>query len=191
MSFVPIPSVPAETQNLRRVRFDQAIRANVARHNELFSQNCAHGSFVSNEDQSHASTNTAKAVTVAETLLSVGVRHGSSPSRIYCDRAGVYQFSFSVQLKSTSASLKNAFFWPRLNGLDVPNSATKVSIASNTASVVPAWDFLYDMKDNEYFELYWAVDDTGVFLDASVATNFCPAIPSVIIHATQVGRILE
>ncbi len=142
------------------------------------------GSFYSTVSQYAAVINTAYAVTFSNTVTAYATYVGTPTSRVYVDVAGVYNFEFSLQLDKTSGSSGNIWIWPRVNGTDIPNSATRLAIQGTSAEVVAAWNFLLDVNAGDYFELMWAVDDINTHISAEAATAFCPAIPSAILTAT-------
>jgi hypothetical protein len=52
-----------------------------------------------------------------------------------------------------------------------------------------AWNFFLRMNTNDYFRLRWATSDTNVAIQASAATAFSPAVPSVILTvAANIGE---
>jgi hypothetical protein len=147
----------------------------------LGSGSLRYGTFYDTTDQTLAASNTAYPITFNTTDLSAGVYRGTPTSRIYVDRPGAYNFQFSIQLITTNSSDNNAFIWARINGTDVPDSATKITLkGANGHAYVAAWNFVLRMNTGDYFELVWAGDTTALRIDYSAATAFCPAIPSVI-----------
>lgn len=151
-----------------------------------------YGTFISTQDQRAANINYPYAIRydyTAETGPVSGQSgfHLSSNTRIVAENTGLYNYQFSLQLSSSSASTKNIWIWPRIDGQDVPNSATRISVSTNNGSLVAAWNFIFSMIPGRYFELMWAVDDLTLFLDNPPVTNFCPAIPSVILTVSQVN----
>jgi hypothetical protein len=147
----------------------------------LGSGSLRYGAFHDSTDQSAASPNTAYAITFSNTDLSAGAYRGTPTSRIYVDRPGAYNFQFSLQLESTTGTAKDVYIWPRINGVDVPDSATKVHTQGSNQAYVAAWNFVLRMNTGDYFELMWATSNTGIRILADPATAFCPAIPSVIL----------
>ncbi len=113
--------------------------------------------------------------------------HLASNSRIVSEVQGLFNYQFSVQLVSTNASSQNIWIWPRINGVDVPNSATRITVTGNGQHSVAAWNFVFSMIPGRYFELMWAVDNTTLIIDSPPATSFCPSIPSLILTVTQVN----
>lgn len=144
-----------------------------------------YGSFYDTTTQTAALANTAYAMTFNTTDLSAGVYIGSPTSRVYVDRAGVYNIQFSAQLDNTSGGDHIAWIWLRVNGTDVANTASEVRLKGNDAELVAAWNFLYNFKADDYFQLMWAVENTGVRIKAVAATAPVPAIPSVILTVTD------
>ena len=141
--------------------------------------------FYSTTTQTAAAINTAYGVTFDQTDLSVGVWLGSPSSRIYCATAGVYNFQFSAQLNKASAVAKNVYMWARISGVDQAASATQVTLSGSNSAHVAAWNFVYRMAKDDYFELMWSTDDTGCQIVAAGAVAPVPSIPSVIMTVTD------
>lgn len=144
-----------------------------------------YGSFYDTTTQTAAVINTAYAMTYNTTDMSVGVYLGSPTSRVYVDRGSVYNIQFSAQLDNTSGGSHLVFIWLRVNGVDVANSASQVRLKSTDGELVAAWNFLYNLKAGDYFELMWSVSDTAVQITSSAAVAPVPAIPSVILTVTD------
>ncbi len=144
-----------------------------------------YGAFFSTVTQTAAAINTAYGITFNSTDLTNGVYVGTPSSRIYIDRHGIYDFQFSLQLDKAAATAKQVWIWARIDGVDVPYSATRVTLAGSSAATVAAWNFVYRMKERGYFELMWATDDTGCQIVAAGAAGVVPAIPSAILTVTD------
>ena len=126
-----------------------------------------YGAFQDNTTQTAAATSTAYAVIWGETDTSNSVvvaTDGTNLTRVTVDETGLYNFAFSLQLVKASANSKNAWIWPRINGVDVPKSATKVTLAGSSAAAVAAWNFFVSVNDGDYLELYWMPSGSGVQL---------------------------
>jgi hypothetical protein len=146
----------------------------------LGSGSLRYGTFFDTTDQTAAAPDTAYAITFNNTDLSAGVFLGTPTSRIYVDRPGAYNFQFSLQLSSTNATAKNVYLWARINGVDVANSATRITLKGSNEEYVAAWNFVLKLNTGDYFQLMWATSNINVQILADPATAFCPAIPSVI-----------
>lgn len=144
-----------------------------------------YGVFYDTTTQTAAAINTAYPITLNTTDFQLGVTIGSPTSRVYVDHAGIYNFQFSAQLNKASAAKADVNIWYRKNGVDVANSATKVSLQGSSAAAVAAWNFVVQMAANDYFELVWSTTDTGCQIVASAASSPVPAIPSVILTVTD------
>ena len=145
-----------------------------------------YGSFYDTTTQTAAATNTAYAMTFNNTQFSQGVTRETPTSRIYVDTLNIYNIQFSAQIvNTTGGGAHRAWIWLRKNGVDVPDSATAIRIQGNNTEAVAAWNFLLEMNQGDYFELMWAVDNTGVQLQTFAASGFYPAIPSVILTVTN------
>ena len=140
-----------------------------------------YGSFYDTTTHIAAAVNTAYALTFNTTVIEYATYIGTPTSRIYVDVTGVYNFEFSVQLDKASGGPANIWIWPRINGVNVPDSAGRVAIQGTAAEMIASWNYLLDLNSGDYFELMWATDDTTVQVLQEAATAFAPAIPSVIL----------
>lgn len=143
-----------------------------------------YGSFSDKQTQTAAAINTPYAVKLRTTDIASG-HHVSNETRVVAEVSGAYNYQFSLQVASSSASAKDIWIWARKNGVDVPDSTTRVSVTGNGEYRAPAWNFVFPMAANDYFELMWAVSDTTLAIVAPAATSFCPAIPSAILTVTE------
>lgn len=148
-----------------------------------------YGAFSDTTTQTIVSINEAYAMTFNTTDAANGVSIGSPTSRIVVDEQGVYNVQFSAQLDKTSGAAATIYIWLRKNGVNVPNTASKVVIQGTAAELVAAWNFIIQLEPTNYVELMWASDDANVVLLAASATSVWPAIPSVICTVTQVNNL--
>lgn len=151
-----------------------------------------YGSYYDTTTQPIAVINTAYPITlnsVANKIndgpMQYGVYIGTPTSRVYVDNTGNYNIQFSLQLYSSNASAKNVSIWLRVNGVDVPDSATVISIKDNGTATVAAWNFVINLTAGDYFELVWSADNTAVSIQSSAASSPRPAIPGVILTVTS------
>jgi hypothetical protein len=144
-----------------------------------------YGSFYSTVTQTAAATSTAYPVTINSTDISEGVYIGSPTSRVYVDRVGTYNFQFSAQLLKSGGGSGNVYIWYRVNGADIANSATIVTLAGSSSAVVAAWNFVVEMNAGDYFELVWSTNNTNCEIHATGASSPVPAVPSVILTVTD------
>ena len=155
-----LASAPAPTPQLKRARY---------------------GSFYDTTTQTGTIVNTAKAITFNTTDLSNGVYVGTPTSRIYVDNEGIYNYDMSFQLDKTSGGTGEFYIWFRLNGVDVPNSASHIRIQGNNAEIFSSLNYFFDLKSGDYVEIMFSVSDLSVEIAAFPAVAPVPAIPSIIL----------
>jgi hypothetical protein len=140
-----------------------------------------YGSFYDTTTQAATVINTAKAITFNTTYLSNGVFIGTPTSRIIVDSEGIYNFDTSFQLDKTAGGTGIFDFWFRLNGVDVPDSCSRIRIQGNNAEIFSSLNFFFDLKANDYVELMFSVTDLSVEVTAFAASAPHPGIPSIIL----------
>ena len=148
-----------------------------------------YGTFSSNTEQTAAQTNTPYAVTFDTTGIGCGhiQINPNNTANVNVVHQGLYSFDFRLQVISTNSSRAFIWIWARVNGVDVPRSASKLSIESNGGEATPSWAFRLPMEANSVFQLMWAVDSTNVKLSAPTNTAFAPATPAALLQVTQVN----
>lgn len=144
-----------------------------------------YGTFRSLVTQTPTVIDTPYAVAFEDAQFSSGVSISNS-SRITCQHQGLYSFDFRLQVTSTNSSSKNIYVWARINGSDVPDSATKVTLSGNAVEMVLSWSFTYKLNQQDYFQLMYACDDASISITAPASTSFCPATPSAVIKVNQI-----
>ncbi len=152
-----------------------------------------YGSFYTTTTFTPAAINTAYAITFNNTYtradgsdLTYGVYIGTPTSRIYVDNTSTYNFQFSAQIHNTAGGTKRVYIWPRVNGVNVDDSATEVTLTggSNDA-IVAAWNFVLNLQTGDYFELVYSTSNLNVSIPYVAASSPVPAIPSVILTVTS------
>lgn len=112
----------------------------------------------------------------------------SDNTKIVFAEEGVYLLAFAVELLSNSSSVKNGWFWPRIDGTDVAGSTIKVTMSGNSHYLVMSRSAVFPMSAGSYLQAMWAVDDTHLWIDAPAATAFAPASPSVTLSITRLRQ---
>lgn len=155
-----------------------------------------YGVFSDTATKAPAAIYTPYDITFNTTDFAKGFSRGSPTSRIVASASGLYNFQFSAQISSGSSSAKKLWVWPRVNGVDVPNSNSEVTVAANNSAEVIAWNWVLSLNANDYFQIMYATDDTNVQIVATAATTGAvgtatfarPAVPSIILTVTQVQQ---
>lgn len=146
-----------------------------------------YGQFYDTTTQTAAAINTAYAMKFNTSSSRYGVYvDPANNTHIKVTRPAIYNMQFSLQLDKTSGGTGLFYVWGRINGVDIPYSASQVRIQGNNAEIFVAANLFVSMSNGDYFQLMWSVDDTSVQILASAAAAPHPGIPSVILTMTQV-----
>lgn len=149
------------------------------------------GQFWSTQDQSLAA-NTAGVFTFNNsTATNTGITI-ESDSRATFESAGVYHITCSVQFINAENTEHAAWMWFRKNGVDIPDSASKVAIpkSSVTGAAILQVTIIESFDAGQWLEVAWAVSDADVtaqHVDAQTSPFPAPAIPSVILAIANVA----
>ena len=98
--------------------------------------------------------------------------------------AGVYNIQFSAQIE-TSGGADTVYLWYKKNGTNIPDSATKVVLANNTAQVMTV-NILDEAVANDYYEIGYQTLNGNATVLAEAASGNIPTIPSVIATIFQI-----
>lgn len=113
-------------------------------------------------------------------------------SKITVPNTGVYDLQFSMQLRNTDNQQHESVIWFKVNGTDVPNSATRITVPARKNNniygyAVAAWNIFLSMNSSDYVEIYWQTSSALVTMEHDSAGATYPAIPSVIVTIQQVA----
>ena len=111
------------------------------------------------------------------------------PSRVSFTQTGAYNIQFSVQLSKTGGSATTTDFWFRKNGVDLPRSNSRVTLA-NPADTIAAWNYVITIAPTDYFEIVFSSADSTMMIEAytGLTSPVRPDVPSVIMTATPVAN---
>jgi hypothetical protein len=148
------------------------------------------GLFFSITDQPIVSVNVAQAIDVPLEYLNNAVRVNSgTDSRIYVDIGGIYNFQFSGQLLSGSASSKQVYIWINRNNIDIGYSTHQYTVAGSGNHLNISWNFSIDLAAGEYIEMRWSSDSTDMKLEAKTATAPHPGMPSAVMAVSFIAPL--
>ena len=140
-----------------------------------------YGAFADYTNQALASTATGQVMTFNTTDIGGHGVSVVSSSRMTIANAGTYNFQWSGQFRSTSASLEDVYVWLRINGTDVTGSTGIISVPSKHAGLdghtIAAWNYLLNLNANDYVELVWGGGSTALSI-ATYAAGASPTRPS-------------
>jgi hypothetical protein len=110
------------------------------------------------------------------------------PTRLTVALEGIYQFELSPQLLHTGGGTEIVTFWPAINGVAVPRSASSLEMGNNNNRTLPFFILLTPMTAGQYVEwLFTSTTGTNLSLEHFPAAGAVPAIPSVIANVTRVA----
>jgi hypothetical protein len=168
-----------------RIGIDSVILLAPSSANSLVNQ-VPYGAFQDSTDQTAASTTVAYPMTFNTTDFSNGV-YLSNSSRLNVRNAGIYNVQFSVQLENTDNAQHDVDIWFRKNGTNITASNSKFTVparksASVYGHVIGAINYFVELAANDYVEIVWRTENTGVTLEQTPAESSPtrPATPSVI-----------
>lgn len=155
-----------------------------------------YGIFSDSTTQTPGAIYTPYAVTFNTTDFANGVSRGTPTSHIVVADSGLYKFDFSFQVESSNASAKKMWIWPRIDGVDVPNSNSEITLTGNGTVLVPSWSWTLSMQANQYFQIMYAVENTAIAITSKAAQTGAngtaafarPAVPGAILEVTEVQQ---
>jgi len=154
----------------------------------------SYGSFYDTTTQTNPVANIPRSMSFNTTDITNGVSISGSASPfntyIKTENAGIYNIQFSAQVEKTDSGTDEIVIWLRKNGIDLTDSATKLTLSGNGTKVVAAWNWFALSAANDYYQIIWVSADTGMRLYAE-PINSTPGIPSVILTVNRVDQFLS
>lgn len=147
-----------------------------------------YGVFNKTTSQSPAAANTEYLLTFDSTSIANGVAIGSPTSRIVVPDSGLYDFNATIQVTSGNTTVKNVWFWLKKNGTAVANSARVITSNISNGRTPVSLNGFFSLQANDYIELAFAADNTGVTINNIAATTFAPAVPAIVLSVTQIQQ---
>ena len=116
--------------------------------------------------------------------------------------SGVYRIDYSLQFVNTDNAAHDVIAWLRLNGTNVPRSASKFAIPARKSVGVNGYlvavsFVIFNVVAGDQIQLYWETDKAyntvgpvdGVYMYATAANATHPAIPSAVGSITFVSEL--
>ena len=146
-----------------------------------------HATFIRSTDVTAASADTAYSITYDAPSNNFKIdRDATNNERIVFEEGGEYLISFTAEITSSSSSDVTFYFWPAINGTNVTGSTMVNVLHQNGANLVVSRAAIFDVNDDDYLEVKWAVDSTNGSLSATAATSFAPASPASTLAITRI-----
>ena len=183
-----LPVAPNEYERRYQDQFGNVLRLFFNQISNRINSPTPHASYFDTTTQANPVANAVNLFTYNSVVSDYEVTRGVPTSRIYVANTGVYNFQFSAQLDKTGGSASAVYIWPKINGVNLPDSATKIVIDGPNSEIVAAWNFVLVLKAGDYFELAWESSDTNVVIPYVAASGNIPAIPSIILTVSWVSN---
>jgi hypothetical protein len=158
-----------------------------------FSDAAPYGCFTNNSDQVSPSVGSTAVVALDTTEEANGV-FLSDTSRINVRNYGIYNVQFSLQLVNLANDAQYADVWFRVNGTDIPRSASRFDIPARKSAGVPSHvigtvNTFIEMNAGQYVEIAGTTSSTDVSLEHYVADTDIPrpAIPAAIVTVQYIA----
>ena len=148
--------------------------------------------YFSTADQPIAVVNTGQVVTFNQTYLESGFSiNGVGNSQITATYGGVYNFQFTTQIVSNSASSKTVYLWISRNGTDLGYTAKDVILQGSSDVNEATWNFNLDLAAGEYVEMKWSSDDIDASLNAETPASPHPGVASAVVTINFISALPE
>ena len=146
-----------------------------------------HATFIRSTDVTAAAADTAYSITYDAPSNGFKIsRDATNNERIVFEEGGEYLISFTAEIRSSSSSDVTFYFWPALNGTNVEGATMVNTLHQNGANLVVSRAAIFDVNDDDYLEVKWAVSSTNGSLNATAATSFAPASPASTLAITRI-----
>jgi len=158
--------------------------------------NPTYGSFYSTTSQPVVGVGATTLVNFNSTYESnrVSIIGGAgTSSRVQIQDAGPFSITFSAQINLTNGTQpKVGDFWFRVNGVDVPQSNTQMTITGKDYQTVITINFVYTFANNDYFEIAFSSLDTNYRIEALTGLTSPPRpdVPSIILSVLPITHIV-
>jgi hypothetical protein len=154
-----------------------------------------YGCFTNNTDQLSPSVGSTAVVVYDSTEEASGVFLSNS-SRLNVRNYGIYNVQFSLQLVNLANDPQFADVWFRVNGTDVPRSASRFDIPARKSAGVPSHvigtvNTFIEMQAGDYVEIAGTTSSTDVSLEHYIADTVIPrpAIPAAIVTVQYIAPL--
>jgi hypothetical protein len=149
-----------------------------------------YGSFYDTSTQTALGNNTPTPIQYNSTYITNGIGIVNN-SEITVSNGGLYNIQFSAQVDRVAGSgVVTIDIWFRKNGLNIANSATKVTLSGNAnqAKTVASWNFFVELNAGDNVELIWNTPTTNIKLVALPEDLIIPhpEVPSVILTVNKI-----
>ena len=152
-----------------------------------------YGSFYDTAKQAASAVSTATAIKFSYNglLNNISVQPNTSgqTSKITLMHAGVYRVNYAIQIIKPDLGVDEASVWIRRNGSAYLNTHTNFSIAGSNIKNLLTGNYLVDLGENDYIELYFSVKNISTALTSTnvQSSPSRPATPSAYIILEKIN----
>ena len=158
--------------------------------------NFPYGEFLGTTTQTVATINTATKVLLNTVDLENNIALDTTNNRITFSYPGIYRVSYSSQISNGDNQNHDIDIWYRLNGVDVPNSATVQTVLSTHGGELGYGHIVGEssvkIAAGDYVELWWSTNSTQVTITQlpAITTPFpSPAAAAMDVIVTFVSSV--
>ena len=142
------------------------------------------GQFLNTATVVVAGVNVPTIIPVTSTTAANGMSISGTGIRV--NYSGIYECTFSIQLDKQGGGLDIAWFWLRVNGNDVPNSGSQITVQGQNGEVLANLTSVLSLSANDIVNVVLASDDATMeaayyppYVNPPNPYN-APAVPSLI-----------
>lgn len=114
-------------------------------------------------------------------------------SKIYVDRAALYEWQLSVHLHNADTQAHTFTLWGRVNGVDIENSRFIYTVPSShggtPGALIPSQNFWLALNAGDYVQIMWETDSADVTIAYHVAEAGKPVSPSLLLTVKEIGTL--
>jgi hypothetical protein len=150
---------------------------------------------MSDQDQTNAGATSENLISYNQVVISNGV-YVEDSTKIRFAYSGQYLVTFSLQVTNEDNVIREFEVWAKNNGTNYPLSNTRFDVPARKSigvwgHAVPAVSGIFTVQADEYLEIAWWGETTGVYLQyyAAGTSPTRPAIPPVILTVSFVGAL--
>lgn len=108
-------------------------------------------------------------------------------SHMHVEETGDYFVQFSCMFIKSSANTGTADMWFRVNGVDVPYSNTRITLAGSNAEITMTVSLILDLEAGDFVEFVSSANATGISLSSS-GPGVGPGVPGIISTINLIGK---
>lgn len=114
-------------------------------------------------------------------------------SKIYVNRAGIYEFQLSTHIHNDDSQAHFFELWGKLNNQDIDNSRFIYSVPSShggsPGALIPSQNFWLSLNAGDYVQIMWATDSEDVTIAYHVAEAGKPVSPSLLLTVKEIAGL--